>query len=649
MSEIECSYCGCESTADNPVDPNVGMCGRCYGFMRKHGEPTPEQPADPPAATSPEPAQATEKQAVVVSEHITIDRIVSSLKKAGIKGFGGSVSNKEFECPKKHEHNAGGKGNDARGFQVGNNTHGAWIKCSHSVCGHARMNTRDWLTELLKLHPKAFDWYAPIKAARDKDKAAKRSRGNRSSQKDAKDDPCLPPSNCEPAIQAILQAMQIKTYKDRRTGDLYLEFAHGSPLASQLPDEAANYKVPIDDELLTHTWAWASQHIVLMPPGDGEDKPQWTIDHEDLSDDAPQPIKRWKLGQEALLNLLHAFPTHHFNPAVDYFERCSAALPADSPPAIPDILTSIWDEMQAAVMGDNVFTAEEADFLIKEGERQLLIGMVAKQVEPGSKTRVSVVLTGNQNAGKRTFFTEIVPTYRDMGIWSADLTARPYKEIITLDKSDKEIGEAMVGMWLVLFPEMAGAHDKNRLDQIKALTTATHDTFRPAYGRHSVTYPRTCVLAGKTNLEASAIPHDQTGNTRWLALNIGNKSNDPATLLNPDSRARIYGIAYRMWKEGMRPNYPRNRQPLLDRLANRHSPGDNSFDTFCETIDAMDSNDEIKASALRAIINDNKMKVNNATISNWMHKLGYSPTRVRSGKERYRVWVKPNAKPSEAI
>jgi len=131
-----------------------------------------------------------------------------------------------------------------------------------------------------------------------------------------------------------------------------------------------------------------------------------------------------------------------------------------------------------------------------------MIGAVARVYQPGCKMDTMLVLEGPQGLKKSTalrtlfgaqFFTEMVNELRD----------------------HKRFVEQIAGKWVVEFAELSALR-KADVELVKAIITMQVDKTRPSYGRHTVEYPRQCVLAASVNPKAGqGYLTDSTGNRRF--------------------------------------------------------------------------------------------------------------------------------------
>ena len=82
----------------------------------------------------------------------------------------------------------------------------------------------------------------------------------------------------------------------------------------------------------------------------------------------------------------------------------------------------------------------------------------------------------------------------------------------------KESAEVLAGgVWLVELSELDGMK-RSDVESVKRFITTPTERYRPAYGRHVVSIPRSFVFAGSTN-ETSYL-HDSTGNRRFWPVSV---------------------------------------------------------------------------------------------------------------------------------
>lgn len=138
----------------------------------------------------------------------------------------------------------------------------------------------------------------------------------------------------------------------------------------------------------------------------------------------------------------------------------------------------------------------------REAIRKMLCGAVARIMRPGTKYDLVLTLVGSQGSYKSTFINKL-----GRGWFSDSFTT----------VQGKEAFEQIQGAWLVEIAEMSG-FKKAEVESVKHFITKQEDTFRPAYGRTSETYPRQCVFFGTTNNRDFL--RDPSGNRRFMPIDV---------------------------------------------------------------------------------------------------------------------------------
>lgn len=140
--------------------------------------------------------------------------------------------------------------------------------------------------------------------------------------------------------------------------------------------------------------------------------------------------------------------------------------------------------------------------------RKWLIQAVAAAYEQrGIANAGMIVLTGNQNVGKTTFFSAMTT-----GIEGVFLEGQ------TLNPADKDSVLSAVSHWIVELGELDSTFKKADIAQLKAFVTKNKDTVRRPYARKDSSFPRRTVFAGTVN--DFQFLHDITGNRRFWPIDV---------------------------------------------------------------------------------------------------------------------------------
>lgn len=157
------------------------------------------------------------------------------------------------------------------------------------------------------------------------------------------------------------------------------------------------------------------------------------------------------------------------------------------------------------------FDAEDTP-LVRAYTRKWMTAAVARALNPGCKFDCVLVLVGKQGIGKSQFGSII-----SRGWFSDSLSG--------VDEG-KNSYEQLRGKWIIELAELAAMRrsDDNKLKQF---ISAQVDSYRPAYGRCIVDFPRMCVFLGSTN-DYNYL-RDPTGNRRFWTVDCHAENADKMT------------------------------------------------------------------------------------------------------------------------
>jgi hypothetical protein len=147
--------------------------------------------------------------------------------------------------------------------------------------------------------------------------------------------------------------------------------------------------------------------------------------------------------------------------------------------------------------------------------RKWMIQAVAAVYESAGISNAGViVLTGDQNIGKTTFFRALTS-----GVPGVFLEGQ------TLNPADKDSVLTVVSNWIVELGELDATFKKADIAQLKAFVTKQYDTVRRPYARKDSSFPRRTVFAGTVN--DFQFLHDVTGNRRFWPVAVDSIIRDP--------------------------------------------------------------------------------------------------------------------------
>lgn len=197
---------------------------------------------------------------------------------------------------------------------------------------------------------------------------------------------------------------------------------------------------------------------------------------------------------------------NRFNPIKDYLDR--VAKNWDREPRLDTWLT-------------DYLGVDETEFTKAVGARWM-ISAVARIFQPGCQADHVLLLEGEQGKRKSTALHTLAGTD-----WFTD-------HISDIDSKDARM--ELHGVWIVELGELASIRRAD-LEKVKTFITATHDNFRPPYGRRVQRVPRTNVFTGSTNAKTPFT--DPTGSRRFWPVRCGHIDTDKIF----DDRDQLWGEA----------------------------------------------------------------------------------------------------------
>lgn len=162
---------------------------------------------------------------------------------------------------------------------------------------------------------------------------------------------------------------------------------------------------------------------------------------------------------------------------------------------------------------------------------KVLVGAVARVMDPGCKNDTVLILEGNQGAGKSTALSVLAGP-----AWFLDTA---------FAIGDKDAYIAMPGH---LFIELAELDSFNKVEttKAKAFFSSRIDKYREPYGRRLKSFPRQCIFIGTTNQHEYL--RDETGNRRYWPVRCGRIDIDA---LKRD-RDQLWAEALHLYRSGVK-------------------------------------------------------------------------------------------------
>ena len=162
-----------------------------------------------------------------------------------------------------------------------------------------------------------------------------------------------------------------------------------------------------------------------------------------------------------------------------------------------------------------------------------LLEAIARVFHPGIKADLMLCLTGDQGAGKSSFFR--LMAMKDE--WFTD-------DVKRLD--DENVCRKLAGHLIVELSEM-NAVNRARIEEIKSFISRQYDTYKVPYDRHPRDVPRQCVFCGSANRK-EFLPSDRSGNRRFMPIAIDPRKAE-VHILEDEAASRAY--CEQVWAEAM--------------------------------------------------------------------------------------------------
>jgi hypothetical protein len=157
-----------------------------------------------------------------------------------------------------------------------------------------------------------------------------------------------------------------------------------------------------------------------------------------------------------------------------------------------------------------------------------MVSAIARALRPGCQADHLLIFEGGQGAGKSTTVRILA------GGWCLEHLP---------DVRSKDAQIDLQGVWLVEIDELDAFKGAGGT-RVKSFVTRTGDTYRPPYGRTSVTRGRGCVFVGTTN-ERTYL-HDASGARRFWPVRFGRLDRDALVR----DRDQLWAEARTLFEEG---------------------------------------------------------------------------------------------------
>ena len=190
-----------------------------------------------------------------------------------------------------------------------------------------------------------------------------------------------------------------------------------------------------------------------------------------------------------------------------------------------------WDgEQRVDTWICRAYNVPETPYFIAVGANWLK-GLVMRAIEPGTKFDYVMVLESKQGMKKSTSLHVLGDVFEKEGLpgWHVETVLTP---------DSKDFYMTFFGNLIVEFSE-GETLSRSEVKKLKSVITVTHDDIRLPYERNVNRHYRRCVFAMTTNEDRYL--KDETGNRRWLPVEVGSSINIDWIRENRD---QLYAEAY---------------------------------------------------------------------------------------------------------
>lgn len=285
----------------------------------------------------------------------------------------------------------------------------------------------------------------------------------------------------------------------------------------------------------------------------------------------------------------------------------------------------VWDgQPRVAYWLASYLGADETTYVDKVG-RWWLVSAVARAMQPGCQVDHVLVLEGPQGAGKTECARILAGEY--------------YLGDLPDVRDSKSAAEALAGAWIVEIGELDSIKGAAQT-RVKVFLSQRKDSFRPAYGRVTVTRLRQCVFMASTNEDTYL--QDPTGARRFWPVRVARLHRE-ALVANRD---QLWAEAVHLYRSGAQWHPQAGDLPELQAQQEQRYQSD-EFEAVvaewaCTRLDGFEIREVLHdCLGLDRSRWDRPMQTRVGAV---LHRLGYTWRKVSKGGVQVRVYVKGNLK-----
>lgn len=206
---------------------------------------------------------------------------------------------------------------------------------------------------------------------------------------------------------------------------------------------------------------------------------------------------------------------------------------------VKDFIESVkWDGKPRVESYFIDYLGADDNVYVRTVTRKMFVAAIARVYEPGCKFDYLVTLVGKQGLGKSLACRNLAGPN---GRWFSDSISG------AANLNAKETYESLRGQWIVEWGELA-ALKKGEREQVKLFLSKQTDTYRGAYLRRTMAYPRRCIFIGTTNDDTFL--NDATGARRFLIIDCHGHSKKNAWDVTLNEVNQMWAEAKELYDKG---------------------------------------------------------------------------------------------------
>ena len=277
-----------------------------------------------------------------------------------------------------------------------------------------------------------------------------------------------------------------------------------------------------------------------------------------------------------------------------------------------------WDGEERLHALWQILGAEDNE-LHRETAKRVLIGAIRRTYEPGQVHDWMPILIGPQGSAKSALVEELVP-HRSFHSSSPRINAPVQKQL-------EAIGPAV----LVEYAEIAGL-SLSDLESIKAYIARKTDTYRRPWAMFPTAIHRRWVAVGTANDDgAGVLPQDNTGNRRFVAINVKGIKWEVVHKYMIDNREQLWAEAMHLYQQDYPNALSAELQVMAQPVNEQYTPVDDIVEEALASAEAVGDivgRTTYEIMVLTAIAEDREQATKNRSVSHFvipriLKKMGY--------------------------